>query len=335
MFSQRIPLFYVVVSSVASILISFIVLQKIANFHQHNIAVPAINKNCDYTFERVPGYKFVRPLLLAEPACESENYSALKLQLISQIESFNASGITTNVSVYLQDLKSDEWMSISPEINYNPGSLMKVPLLISFLRMEETTPGFLNKPVTITRVYANINRNPVFVSETVKVGQTYTIRELLRRMIVFSDNEATIELCNYLDYKKFQKTFTDFGLPEPDTTNMDYPITARNFSTFLEGLYNAGYLTISSSEYANALLTQSTFKEGIVNGLPPQTVVAHKFGEAGNDQQHELHESAIVFYNNSPYLLTVMTRGPELKKLPQVLSTVSKTVFGYMGRVNG
>jgi hypothetical protein len=60
--------------------------------------------------------------------------------------------------------------------------------------------------------------------------------------------------------------------------------------------------------------------------------VAHKFGEAGSAVEHQLHESGIFYLKGNPYLLTVMTKGPDVARLPEVIAKISKKVFENMAK---
>ena len=195
--------------------------------------------------------------------------------------------------------------------------------------MEELKPGTLDMQFLFEGINGKMPTQH-FSNVEIQVGKSYSVRQLLRNMIVNSDNYATYVLNQHLDVVAFKKLFTDLGLPEPDEHSATYPITAKQMSTFFKVLYNAGYLTISNSEYATALLGESEFGDGLVKGLPQDISVAHKFGEAGNNQIHELHDAGIIYINQSPYFIAVMTKGNDLKKLPEVISGISKIVFENM-----
>ena len=70
----------------------------------------------------------------------------------------------------------------------------------------------------------------------------------------------------------------------------------------------------------------------MTKNLPDSIRVAHKFGESGTLTEHQLHESGIVYLQHNPYLITIMTKGPDVKKLPDVLSAISKSVFDDMAK---
>ena len=87
---------------------------------------------------------------------------------------------------------------------------------------------------------------------------------------------------------------------------------------------------MKDSEFALRLLTKSDFKNGIVNGLPSNVQLAHKFGESGDANEKQLHESAIIYLNNNPILITIMTKGNDLKKLPEVIKEASNLVYNQI-----
>ena len=54
------------------------------------------------------------------------------------------------------------------------------------------------------------------------------------------------------------------------------------------------------------------------------------FGENNTADSKQLHESGIIYLGTHPYLITIMTKGTDLNKLPDVISSLSKDVFNYM-----
>jgi beta-lactamase class A len=146
-------------------------------------------------------------------------------------------------------------------------------------------------------------------------------------MIAYSDNNATFLLLKNINLEMYNKTYTDIGLPKPSFKFEEFTLTAKQYSLFLKELYNASYLSIPASEYAVNLLTQCDFKEGLVKKLPPNTIVAHKFGENGYGSIYELHESGIVYIGDNAYLITIMTKGTDSKYLCNVVADISYAVF--------
>lgn len=283
----------------------------------------------NYQVKRMNGYKYVKPLMFVEDDNESEQLMGVKQNITAIIDRYKTLGDITAASVYLRVYGNSEWICINENEKFEPGSLFKVPVLLSILKQNEITPGFLNKKLVYNQ-RVDAGKNVAFASKTIQFGQSYTVRELLTYMIKYSDNDATILLEKNLEPKILQKLFSDFGLEVPNIYASQYLFTSRDYSLFMRAIYNAAYLSFEDSELAGELLGQCNFKDGILLGLPPNTRVAHKFGESGNQVEKQLHESAIVYLNHQAYLLTVMTKGGDNKKLSKLIGEISQTVYNEM-----
>jgi beta-lactamase class A len=284
---------------------------------------------CNYNVKRMDGFKYIKPLMFVDEECESAGLMSIKQKLMGIIDAHKTAGDITNTSVYLREYSNNEWICINDNEKYDPGSLFKVPVLIAILKTAEDNPGFLNKSVTYNKPI-NTGKTIAYASKTIKLGQSYTIRELLTYMIKYSDNSATVLVEQNLNPKVLHKLFSVVGLEVPNIYASQYQFTTKEYSYFMRAIYNAGYLSSEDSELAGELLTQCDFKDGIVQGLPADIKLAHKFGESGSQNEKQLHESAIVYLKNKPYLLTVMTRGKDNKKLSQVIGEISQAVYNDM-----
>ena len=104
-------------------------------------------------------------------------------------------------------------------------------------------------------------------------------------------------------------------------------MTTAEYAKIFINLHNAEYLTKDKSNYALLLLSQTTFYEGIVHGVPITIKVAHKFGERETMYSQQLHDCGIVYYPEHPYVLCIMTNGKDTKTLSKVISGISETVY--------
>lgn len=339
LFTKKIPLYVSLILMAVSGLSVYYYVYKKYNSTEYTAsnslaAFSGASQYCLNRPVRLSGYSYIGPLLFVDQLCESDTYTPLKEDVASKIAGFQQSGIITTASVYFRSLETSEWIVVNDNELYQPGSLLKVPELITFLKMEELYPGTLNKQYSLDKLIDNsIDKHPLFVSKSIEAGKSYTVKELLHYMITYSDNNATIILNKYMDVNVFNKLFKDVGLPNLDVHASTYPISAQAYSRFFRLIFNASYLTKEHSEYAAELLSTSDFKDGFVKGLPPNTKIIHKFGEGGDNDLKQLSESGIVYVNNAPYLLTVMTKGHDMQKLPQVLSNIANTVYNRVVQV--
>jgi beta-lactamase class A len=300
-----------------------------AAYAEANSSDLAINQNatCTYNIARLNGYRFIRPLIFAEPSCETESMHSVRKALENHIQSLKETGRIKNASVYVRLFQRGEWISIEDREKYSPGSLLKVPELITIMKMKEKDPDILNKKLLFDQP-VETHKTATFVTKGIELGKSYTVRELLYYMIAHSDNNATYLLNRFMDFATFKKVFTDLGLAEPDMTSSEYNISARDFSVFMKVLYNASYLSIQDSEFCTELLSKCDFTKGLVSGIPDDCTIAHKFGEGGDasTQTFNLSESGLVYCKDKTYLVTIMTKGSDMKALAPIISDISKLV---------
>ena len=338
MLTKKVPFYLLIITFLISSLISilgFSYLKSNPNNEKSEIdnsIIPGNGSFCNLNIGRLNGYQYIHPLLYAEPKCESEELADCKNQINQIIESNKANGKIISASVYVREFTQAQWISINPSELYSPGSLLKVPELMALYKMNEMQPGFLDKTVEYTD--ANQTKSDRVINfesnQHIKLGNNYTVRELIKFMIVYSDNDATMLLNALIDKSVFSKIFTDIGLKGPDYKSSDYKMNVADYSIFLKELYNGSYLSFKNSEECLSLLSKTEFKEGIISGLAANCVVCHKFGEGGPTSEPNFSEAAIVYCGRTPYIISIMTKGKDMKLLPAVSAEISKKVYQIM-----
>jgi beta-lactamase class A len=326
-FKKRIPFLYTIIFIVFFCCLTYFAMKLNVAQEKEQSLVSAGNLNsCNLNTVRLKGYQLVKPLMFVDSDCEGSDLFPIKEEINQLIHNYTSLQGVTSTAVYLRDFSSSEWISINENELYNPGSLFKVPVLITYLKMNELSPGVLNKEISYTQRFT-LNKAVAFKYKSIQLGKKYKVKELLKYMIEYSDNNATILLTSSLDNAIFIKLFTDFDMKAPIINAEQYQLSAQQYSYFMMAIYNASYLSVENSEYAAELLTKCDFKAGIMMGLPKGIQVAHKFGESGTTIDRQLHESAIVYLDGKSYLLTIMTKGKDLKVLSKLMGDISRLVY--------
>jgi len=335
MITKKVPLLYALFPMLLGGIIAFFILENNYYSIRHNTTLnkDILNDNDaskDLKTVRLNNFRYTKPILYVEKNTESAKYSSLKSGINSIVEKYKTDGSLNSASVYIRDFNNGEWMELNPQESYQPGSLLKVPILITYLKMNEKDPNTLDSYVISKKTYyGGVKQN--ILTKSIKVGQRYKVKELLHYMIANSDNNATYLLSEYMDANIYKKVYTDLGLSIKDMDNRSlFHLSAKDYSVFFKVLFNATYLDNKDSEYAASLLSECDFKDGLIKELPKDVTVAHKFGEAGTDDMHELSESGIVYVADNPYLITVMTKGRKLNSLSSIISEISKLVYNRM-----
>lgn len=236
------------------------------------------------------------------------------------------------VSVYFRDMNNGPWFGINSEATFSPASLLKLPLAVAYYKLNERTPGIMQKTIT----YKGPDSSWPAIIQTIppkqslQAGQVYSIEELIRRMLSYSDNLSYYILFSNIQPEDLQQVYSDFNLNlnGPGAAD-DSTVTVKGYSSFFRILYNASYLNQQDSEKVLSLLAGSDFNQGLADGVPANVSVAHKFGERELDGSplDQIHDCGIVYYPTHPYLLCVMTQGLNIDKQISAIKQISSLVY--------
>lgn len=317
----------------ASVLVSVAVVSAVIGFSGH-MAWDRYSESSSFNLD--PGDKelhlgmrgLVNPLL----DCGTGSVSSLKeAQIRDSVEKFvaeaKAKGNVAHLSVYYRDLNNGPMFGINAAELFTPASLLKVPIMIAYLKIAEQDPTLMQKKI----VYDPKKYTPGNVTQNIapppllNPGQEYTIEELIFRMIVDSDNIAAAMLAEQ-NLINVETTLAEMGVPVVVSEGQVW-LRVVSYASIFRILYNATYLNAHHSSIALGLLTKSKFKKGLIAELPGDMLVAHKFGERGLGSDLQLHDCGIVYRQKSPYLLCVMSRGKDFDQLAATIRSVSKIVF--------
>jgi len=277
---------------------------------------------------RQGGYKFINPLLECEMTSgqyfrELKNF---KYKIEELADSKIQGGMAIHISVYFRDLNNGPWFGINENEDFTPASLLKIPIMISWLKKAEFEPRLLKKVIKYEGAIDDMLQD-IPPRKAIKIGESYTVEELIHRMLAYSDNEAKNLLLMNIDADSLNRTYRDLGLDIPNIRKPEDFMSVKSYASFFRILYNASYLNKQMSELALKILSKVDFKEGLVAGVPQGTQVAHKFGERIFNETKQMHDCGIFYYKNYPYLLCVMTRGKDLKQLSGIIKDISHLVY--------
>jgi len=269
-----------------------------------------------------------KPFIMSDMETESMCLSGIKQNAEICIDKSKENNTITNASIYMRSLQTGEWFTINDELGYQPGSLFKLPVLMTYMKLSESNPSLLSTQITFDNTKAMIPNQSFGVASKVKSGGTYSVQFLLEEMAINSDNNATFLLNSMLDKIALNKMLTDLEIPNTSMQDMNYTIKASDYSKFFRVLFNCTYLNEKNSNYVLNILTKSPFKSGITKNLPGDVKCSHKFGEYSNGNGvTQLHESGIVYILNHPYIITILSRGNDKMKLPNFISELSQSVY--------
>lgn len=276
------------------------------------------------------GYSFINPLLECADieSVTDKNILKTKTDVLNIIKNRIDNGDTSYVSVYFRDLNNGPWFGINEKEEFYPASMLKLPLMLSVLRMAEKNEALLDKKIKFGG--SDITTDQYYPPQKpIEPEKVYSIADLIEKTIKYSDNDAAGLLMEAIPPKEVSESYTDLGLksPEDDIKN-DYKINVKTYASFFRILFNSSYLSKNYSEAALLLLSQTDFDEGLRADIPAKIAIAHKFGERiSPNGERQLHDCGIIYLPDTPYLLCVMSRGKNMDKLSSVIKEISNKIF--------
>jgi beta-lactamase class A len=290
---------------------------------------------------RLTGYQYISPLLSCNLG--SVKQFSQDQPVVSAIQSAIAqdtsAGDVTDASVYFSDFTTGQSANVNGNEKYYPASLGKVPIMMAYYAMAENSSSVLDEENAYPAAAPNLNiQQEIPPTDAITPGQEYTNEQLIEYMIKYSDNDAAdvlTALTTPAELQGVQDVYADLQVPVDNevTASSSDIMTPQQYAILFKTLYNATYLSRDYSEKALALLTQTTFKQGIVAGMPSSTVVSHKYGLAsylsgGVPYQWELHDCGIIYAPGHPYLLCVMTKGStSIVAQEKTIADISSAVY--------
>lgn len=233
-------------------------------------------------------------------------------------------------SIQFTDLDTGFKFNINGRGLYNPASLMKVPLMMAWLkRIEENL--------------ATWDQNFVYRGEhpgesLLKFGESYSMKYLFETMIKESDNGSCMLLLDKIPKDYLLGVQEDMSIFMTNT-DLEGTYSVIDFSTIFQCLYNATYLDENNSRYALKLMNQCSYEHGIRAAIPADIQVSHKFGirrAKAPEKLHQLHHAAIIYHPKKTYMLIIMTRGENIGNLEKttrdLTALVHEQVANHVGQ---
>lgn len=287
-------------------------------------------------------YQFINPLMGVDYIRKDvfTEYKPLQKALKNYIDHRVSVNLAQTVSVYFRDLNSGHWTGVNEDQTFAPASMLKVVLMMAYLRNAEVDSTMLSHKLLYTGS-ANANDPEYYKSShSLEVGKFYTVDELISSMILYSDNNAMNLLNQHIDMKYLTAIYNNLNLPTPDSPSDTDFMSASSYARIFRVLYSSTYFSRYISEKALSLLSHTDFRVGLVAGVPSDTKVSHKFGERTildpvdfHPLFNELHDCGIVYYAKNPYFLCVMTKGHDFKDLQATIADISKLTYDQVGLV--
>lgn len=265
--------------------------------------------------------------------------------LRDRVESIIRESGAEAVAVAFRDPATGEELLIRPDESFHAASTMKLAVLAEVHRQAGAGTIRLDDRLPIGTEFRSLADGSPYTlraeddSETTlyaRIGQTETVRELARLMIVRSSNLATNLLIARLGADAVARCAADLGGPglvvrrgvedgAAFRLGMNNTTTAAALMRLLGRVVAREAISPEASDAMIAVLKGQELRDGIPAGLPPGTPAAHKTGSITAVS----HDAGIVFPpGRAPYVLVVLTRGlRDPARSHALIADISAAVF--------
>ena len=173
-------------------------------------------------------------------------------------------------------------------------------------------------------------------------GHEFTLEEICTLMIIQSDNMATNILIDVLGMDNINVQISRLGMKntslqrkmmdsEAVKAGFNNYITANEFAALLESIYRGNNVDACASKKMLSILLRQQVRGRLDLFLPDELLIAHKTGDLDNLE----HDGGIVFLENSPYLICVMTEDVKTNKIGrEIIGEVSRIVYEEFVGIN-
>jgi beta-lactamase class A len=281
-------------------------------------------------------FRFIRQSVKQETAAEGSAVKELKpfrYKVNTLIEEKLADGDAAFIAVYFRDLDNGNRFGIREQETFSPEAQPKLPLMIAYFKWAEDNPLVLRKKLAY-RAQTRSQYRILTPRKRIEPGASYTVNDLIFRMIVYGDNDAYDLLATNLPAKHLQRIYKDLYVNYDPAKPVD-SFSLSAYASFFRVLFNASYLSEELSEKALRYLSRSSFRGGMAAAVPDDVDLASKSGERvfrvnGPEQDDEvlqLHEIGIVYHANRPFLLGVTVRGEEAERLTRIIRDITRLIY--------
>lgn len=229
----------------------------------------------------------------------------------------------TDVSIYFEVLNTGANISINKDAEFYPASLLKVPVIMAVTKKIERGDWKWSTKMELTEADKNKDFGTLWQQPA---GTLFTIEELVKNVLMSSDNTAYFILLNNLEPDEILRVQDHLGLIDFPSESLQ--ISAKQYAPILRSLFSATYLNIENSEKLLGWMMESNFNNYLASGLPETTKFSHKIGV--EDEKKVYIDAGVVYLENRPYILIVMLKNFDTNKAERLMHDISQKVYKYM-----
>lgn len=224
-------------------------------------------------------------------------------RVLDEVVRRQAAATGGRISVVAIDLTYGGRYEFRPNDLYYPASTYKLPVVLCTLEAIDRGELTWNTLVEYTPAdYDPVGGGQFYQSH---FGERFPVHNLVSRMIISSNNIATLMMSRTLGLDEILDCTTAMGGPVTRDENGSTPVTARDVAAWWLRFWQRYREKPETISQVVEWFRRVDFRGRIMAGTPlPNSQILHKFGSYAQNE----HDGALVL-GDRPYILVVLTHG--------------------------
>jgi len=226
--------------------------------------------------------------------------------------------------VAARSLHTGEEMLLNPDEPFNAASVIKIPIMVEVFRQAEE--GLLDLECRV-RLAETHKVGGSGILKVLSAGMKLPIIDLVRLMIVVSDNTASNLLIGIVGIDQVNETMRRLGFPGivlrrkfmtvPVAKPVPSSITPRDMTGLLEKIARGQVVSAWACDLMVRIMKQQQYndlipallpvpgdEDELLSGEMPRVEIAHKTGSVSRVR----HDAGIVYAPGRDYVITILTK---------------------------
>ncbi|MBI5399970.1 serine hydrolase [Candidatus Saganbacteria bacterium] len=229
------------------------------------------------------------------------------------------------------DLESSSEVSVYGHQIFPAASVAKVPVMVTAFHLADAGQLDLNQKIVLRKTDKQGGSG---ILRWLRSGRTYTIQNLIRMMIVISDNTATKMIVDQVGCARINGFVnTDLGLaqtqvvdptmlndPTGEVFNRTSPCDMARLAAMIE---KGTHWQKSSRQQMLTYMKSQRYRWGLWRGVPAGIKIADKTGNLDN----VFNDAGIIYSPAGRYALAIFTRDIKSREAREIFRRVGTAVY--------
>jgi beta-lactamase class A len=199
----------------------------------------------------------------------------------------------------VKDLRTGEGAMHNPDKVFNSASVFKLWVMYEVFHQQSLGLLNWNDELVVSPYYDSFALSP----RRTELCQQLTVADALDAMLSISDNAAAVLLQDLVGSGNVNRAIEALGVKESGLFEDGLPLTASDVALLLEAIGRGQAVSSAASSEMLLLMSREGIDDGLVDGVPPRTLVAHKTGNWSD----ATHDVGIVYGPKGPYLFVALS----------------------------